>query len=134
MEQLTQLIYVSSAKKLLCEEELNDMLTQARKANKKHHITGLLLYQDGNFMQVIEGEAEKIEQLFTNISEDYRHSGIILLLKQAITRREFPDWSMAFKKLSPTTPTGFSDFLSSKRNNGLQPGNAKIVLLSFKDK
>ena len=76
MEQLTQLIYVSSAKKLLCEEELNDMLTQARKANKKHHITGLLLYQDGNFMQVIEGEAGKIEQLFTNISEDYRHSAI----------------------------------------------------------
>ena len=42
MEQLTQLIYVSSTKKLLCEEELNDMLTQARKANKKHHINGLI--------------------------------------------------------------------------------------------
>ena len=133
MKQLTQLIYVSSAKKLLCETELNDMLALARQANSKHHITGLLLYKEGNFMQVIEGESKKIEQLFVNITNDVRHTGIILLAKEAITQREFPNWSMAFKKLSQTTPIGFSNFFSSSATNTIQPGNAKAVLLSFKE-
>tara|TARA_R110002094_G_scaffold218494_1_gene190090 strand:+ start:185 stop:589 length:405 start_codon:yes stop_codon:yes gene_type:complete len=133
MTQLTQLIYVSSAKELLGEQELNNMLALARKANKSHQITGLLLYKEGNFMQVIEGNKNDIEQLFANITKDDRHTGIILLLKETITQREFPNWSMAFKKLSPTAPEGFSDFLSSTANDTLIPGNAKAVLLSFKN-
>ena len=64
-------------------------------------------------MQVIEGEAGKIEQLFTNISEDYRHSGIILLLKQAITRREFPDCQWHSKNITNATPHSGSQWFTT---------------------
>ncbi len=47
MDKLTQLIYVSSAVELFTDQQLNDLLILARDANKKHHITGLLLYKDG---------------------------------------------------------------------------------------
>jgi len=132
MAQLTQLIYVSSAVTLFSEQTLNEMLILARNANRRHQITGLLLYKDGNFMQVIEGNKNDIEQLYNNICRDRRHTGIILLVKEAIEQREFFDWSMGFKNLSSSEVDGFSNFLSTTATDKLLPGNAKTVLLSFK--
>ncbi len=132
MEQLIQLIYVSSTENKFNEQQLNDLLTVAREANKKNNITGLLLYKDGDFMQVIEGEKSAIKQLFTNISRDESHTRVTLVLKEDIKQREFADWSMGFKDVSTGEPDGFSDFLSSSTSMKLMPGKAKAVLLSFK--
>lgn len=132
MEKLTQLIYVSSAKEEFSEQALNDLLVVARDANKKNNITGLLLYKDGDFMQVIEGEKSAIKQLFTNISRDERHSRVTLVLKEDIEQREFADWSMGFKNLTSVNVEGFSDYLTSSTTTKLSPGKAKAVLLSFK--
>lgn len=132
MEQLIQLIYVSSAENSFSEQELNDLLKAAREANQKNNITGLLLHKDGNFMQVIEGEKSAIKQLFTNIFRDERHARVTLVLKEDIEQREFADWSMGFKNVSTDEVEGFSDFLSSSTATELMAGKAKAVLLSFK--
>ena len=133
MNQLTQLIYVSSATDLFTDVELKDLLVLARDENKKHHVTGMLLYKDGNFMQIIEGEESDIEQLFTNITSDKKHTGVIRLLKETIKQRAFSNWSMGFKNLSPEETEGFSDFLSVTAEDTVLPGKAKTLLLSFKD-
>lgn len=132
MNHLKHIIYVSSARELLSEKQLNELLSLCRIANKKHNITGLLLYEDGNYMQVIEGEAADIDQLYFNIQHDQKHTGIITLLNEPIQQREFSNWSMAFKNLSLEEKEGFSDFMSTSAEDSLLSGNANTLLLSFK--
>lgn len=48
--------YVSSATQLLSTEQLDDLLLTCRRNNLARELTGALLYQDGNFIQVLEGE------------------------------------------------------------------------------
>lgn len=81
MTNLVQLIYVSHAVERFSERQLKDLLILSRDANKEHGVTGLLLYNDGNFMQVIEGESAEIDQLYLNITNDPTHTGVTLLIK-----------------------------------------------------
>ena len=136
MNNLTQLIYVSSVKNLMAEDELIDLLEAARVANVSHAITGLLLYNDGNFMQVIEGEKNNVEQLLKNLENDIRHTGMIVMLKEEIIRRNFSKWSMGFRDISRENIEGFSSFLkyhASEDEDKILPGKAKTILMSFKE-
>lgn len=41
----------------------------------------MLLYKDGNFMQLLEGEKEAVLRLHKNIIVDPRHKGFLTLLQ-----------------------------------------------------
>lgn len=71
-----EMIYMSTASELLSEEEVNSLLIQARHFNYANYITGVLLYIEGDFLQVIEGEKETIDALFEKIKNDKRHHDI----------------------------------------------------------
>jgi Sensors of blue-light using FAD len=60
-------------------EELTDLLRKSRDNNAALGITGMLLYKDGNFMQVLEGDEERVRALATKVSQDRRHRGFIQL-------------------------------------------------------
>ncbi|WP_320826650.1 BLUF domain-containing protein [Reinekea sp.] len=135
MNTLCQLIYVSSTTEILNEETLSFFLESFRSNNKEHDITGLLLYNDGNIMQVIEGRQDNIDHLFGNIEKDKRHTGIILLVKENILKREFSDWAMSFRNISGVMIDASSDFMSTgltATENNLAIGKAKKLLLSFR--
>ena len=132
MEPLIQLIYISSEAKAYDENSLLDLLELARHENKKHGVTGLLLYHDGCFMQVIEGAEIDIDQLFANINADTTHKDLLCLLRTPIEERDFTDWSMGFEHLREDDPRGFSDYLSASPMEELKPGMARSLLLSFK--
>ena len=54
--ELIHLIYSSaSTTSNLTEEALNIILSESRENNKANNISGILLYQDGSFFQVLEG-------------------------------------------------------------------------------
>ena len=89
MEELWQLIYVSSSRNLLDSVALDSLLLECQQANEHHAITGLLLYRDGNIMQAIEGDKASIYRLYRNIEQDPRHHGLITLLERPVERREF---------------------------------------------
>jgi hypothetical protein len=91
------LIYSSYVVPGLKEEELKSLLVQARERNKEHLVTGMLLYFDGKFLQLIEGEKQTIKQLYHNITKDKRHSNIVLLKDGDIDVPYFPDWSMGYR-------------------------------------
>ena len=91
-----ELIYMSSATKYLSEEEINTLLVQARHFNIQHGITGVLLYIEGDFLQVLEGRKETIDSLFENIKRDKRHKSVIVVYEGNKIKRQFPDWSMGF--------------------------------------
>jgi len=91
------LIYSSSATSRFTDSELQQLLTQARANNEQQNITGVLLYHDGQFMQLLEGEDSVLYNLYAIIEQDPRHTGVLKLADKAIESRSFPEWSMAFK-------------------------------------
>jgi hypothetical protein len=97
---MLQLVYVSSATHLFSKTELLELLTKSRIKNSTRGITGMLLYKDGNFMQMLEGEENAVRQLFETICNDPRHHDSIVLIEQPTETAYFPDWSMGFRDLS----------------------------------
>jgi hypothetical protein len=90
------IVYMSQAKKHLTPTELIVILMQARALNERHQVTGALVYGNGQFMQLIEGEASVIRNLYERIAGDPRHQHVFKLADQPIERRSFAEWSMAF--------------------------------------
>lgn len=110
---------MSFSSKALSEAELNGFLSSIRRKNQTQGITGLLLYNDEAFIQVIEGRKGIIDHVFKLISQDARHSNIVKLLEEPIEKRAFPDWSMGFRKLDRTNNTkivGYSDFMHQDKS------------------
>lgn len=109
------LVYVSSARKPFTKPELVDLLTRARANNSRLGITGMLLYKDGNFIQILEGDRQEVENLYNIISQDPRHHDIIILDQGLSSERQFAEWSMGFRDLSDKdlhTLPGFSQFMN----------------------
>jgi len=114
--KLFRMAYISTASKLFSSAELREMLKESIKRNKAAGITGMLLYKDGQFMQVLEGTLEVVTATYGRISKDPRHHGIMVLVKGAVQERRFPGWSMAFRDLNlpdHQDVPGFSEFLNT---------------------
>lgn len=113
------LVYVSSAVRPFSRSELVTMLNKARLSNEKLGITGMLLYQDGNFIQVLEGEEAVVRQLYDKISRDPRHRDKIVIDEGTLDTRHFGDWSMGFRNLDDADVQalpGFSQFMNKPLN------------------
>lgn len=94
-----ELLYTSVAPAGLSELELVNLLDKSRLKNRKHGITGILIYHQREIMQLIEGEKSEVEALFQTIFEDDRHTSVDVFYQGEIEHRSFTDWSMAFKVL-----------------------------------
>ena len=81
--------------------EIGDILVSARKNNPPRGITGALLFNDNCFAQVLEGPPEAVNAAYQIIITDKRHRDVILLHRDVLERRYFPDWSMAFATADP---------------------------------
>ena len=60
--RLCRLIYFSSVSSHLQDSDLDDILAESIKRNERDGITGLLAYDEFNFMQVLEGEEEAVNE------------------------------------------------------------------------
>ena len=90
------LIYRSVAEESFSNAEVYQMLSDARDFNAEHDITGCLLFHDRRFLQLLEGEKEKVYHLFSLIESDTRHRNIEIIQTEEKTERLFNRWSMAF--------------------------------------
>jgi hypothetical protein len=97
-----KLAYLSSGVRTFSQEELMELLRKARANNARLGITGILLYFDGNFLQVLEGDAAAVTDLYNKIAQDVRHRGVFQLFAETADTRDFPDWSMGFRRLDKT--------------------------------
>ena len=66
----------------------------ARPRNKSLMITGVLLYHNRSFLQVIEGPKSSLQALMKRIEADPRHMNIKRLIDQPIRKRSFAEWNM----------------------------------------
>jgi len=116
MGRLFQIVYVSTATAPFNPDELRELLRGSHERNARAGITGLLLYNDGQFMQVLEGEESAVMILFAKINRDPRHHHVISLLHEPILDRQFPESLMSFRDLNHEACRklpGYSEFLNT---------------------
>jgi hypothetical protein len=89
-------VYLSTAVKPLSHDDLSALLRQCRDSNHKLGITGILLYQQGTFMQMLEGDKQAVLDLYRKIGRDPRHTAVHTVLDGEAGQRSFADWSMGF--------------------------------------
>jgi hypothetical protein len=80
--------------------DLEQIMTSATRNNERAGITGLLLFNGRNFLQLLEGERDAIEGLLDRVEGDPRHSGVVVMTDIEIPSRRFPGWSMRLLRLS----------------------------------
>ena len=97
-QPIDYLLYCSAAVRPFDDEQLADLLEEYRAYNKRHRITGLLCYDEGHFVQVLEGSPTEVDFLFARIKRDPRHHHVQLLCRGTSAHREFIDWHMVFTK------------------------------------
>jgi hypothetical protein len=95
-----QIVYMSTASWSMSEVELGELLRQARQGNEQRGITGALVYGNGQFMQIMEGEQAALETLYAHLGQDRRHKSLFKLADRAIPARRFAEWSMGFQVVS----------------------------------
>lgn len=78
--------YVSTATSEFDENELQECFQLWQEKNGEQEIKGMLLYSEGNFFQVLEGERTAVLALYNHINKDRRHSGIIQVLGKDIEK------------------------------------------------
>lgn len=96
---MIQLIYSSTATQNFSEEQLAQLLKISARNNQRRGITGLLVYSQGTFLQVLEGEANEVEEAFQTIKTDARHRDIQQHVLNTVKAREFSQWHMGFRSL-----------------------------------
>jgi hypothetical protein len=94
------LVYTSHATHAFSESDLIALLKEAREFNRKSNITGMLLYIQGKFIQVLEGQKEEVTKLFNRIAADPRHHRVAVIVEGESHERIFKDWSMGFRRLT----------------------------------
>lgn len=90
------LVYISQAQENMTLTTLVVLLMQARTLNERHDVTGALVYGDGQFMQVMEGEEAVVKGLYARVAQDARHYNVRTLAEGPLATRSFAQWSMAF--------------------------------------
>jgi inorganic pyrophosphatase len=128
---IRQLLYISFSD-ILTEDTILDILEHSQKNNAQLGLTGMLLYSDGIFCQLLEGDPDNVGFLFNKISKDDRHSHISVILDQNVPERLFAQWEIAFKQFKDEEQPnieGWSDYLQNPNTalNTMQ-SNANIIL------
>jgi hypothetical protein len=132
-------VYASCASSPFTKQQLVDLLNQSRENNEKLDITGILLYNRGTFIQMLEGDESSVKNLYKKIDKDPRHKLIFTLMEGHKEERQFPNWSMAFRDLdSPEIQKlpGFSNFINEPLDSTQyyrDPMAALELLYMFRD-
>ena len=82
-------------------DDLEDILQYARKNNAEKGITGALVYIDGVFLQVLEGDAAELKTLMAKIAQDVRHEAVSVLQEGDVPAAVFGEWQMAYLSATP---------------------------------
>lgn len=136
--ELVHCIYCSSATSpKLDRKELDRILKVARAKNALLGVTGILLFENGSFFQVLEGDRPAVEGLFAKIGGDPRHRGVTKIIEEPIEKRAFREWTMGFPRLSTEelgAIPGLNDFFREGRSFlELGKGRANSLLSAFRD-
>ncbi|MFG6503081.1 BLUF domain-containing protein [Microbacterium sp. P05] len=128
---MLSLVYSSTAAAPFDDQELQNLLVQARQNNSDRGLTGMLLYRGGRFVQVLEGSESDVRAVVERIDIDPRHSNMRILFEEPIAERQFADWTMGYEPISEPReemPPGFRDTFDD-----LERGDATATLRAVRE-
>lgn len=96
-----QTIYSSEATIPMQSDDLEALLEKARRKNGSLDISGALVYTDGIFLQILEGDRVRVQALMDRILKDVRHENVTILREGEVAAAQFSSWKMAY--VSATT-------------------------------
>ncbi|WP_368497596.1 BLUF domain-containing protein [Herbiconiux sp. A18JL235] len=108
---LLSVVYSSTAVVPFGDDDLFELLEHSRENNARDGLTGMLLYRDERFLQVLEGPEEAVRRRVEVIRDDARHTRFWVLIEELSDARHFPDWTMGFPAHS--APEAVPGYLAS---------------------
>ena len=96
-----QIIYSSEATAAMSVSDLERILADARSGNEAREVTGVLLYVDGVFLQILEGNKDTVLGLMRHIAADSRHAAVKVFHEAEVDEPMFGNWRMAFLSATP---------------------------------
>ena len=130
-----QIIYLSKTETDLSDEVLEAILTQAQKNNSAQGLTGILLYENREFLQVLEGGYDAVKSALARISNDPRHNDMVLLYDGRVNKRAFAKWKMGFARLETSQRSKLeqlNDFFDNEDDlSNLQSGLLRVFVTGF---
>jgi hypothetical protein len=91
---LSTVVYRSRAVAPLSDPDLRSLTQTAQLRNHGEGITGVLLYDDSQFFQWLEGPADGVRRVMGSIRNDRRHTDLEVLSQRASPVRRFDGWAM----------------------------------------
>ncbi|MGJ3232004.1 MAG: BLUF domain-containing protein [Oceanicaulis sp.] len=100
MMSLSRLVYVSTASPALERDAFEAIRATAIARNAASGVTGLLIFNGANFMQLLEGPQDNVDAVFESIRRDPRHHGVVRLMAESAEARACPSWAMATQEVA----------------------------------
>jgi hypothetical protein len=129
-------IYASKASPGFQESDLPPLLEKSRINNAARGVTGMLLYIEGNFFQVLEGEEADVMAIYDRICLDDRHGRVTQIIREPVFERDFPDWTMGYARVDlddVQRHTGENDFFTAATCvEQMNQGRARKLLSAFR--
>ena len=94
---MLSVVYVSVADPTIGEDDVASIVDIARHNNARSALTGALIYNGNNFLQLLEGPDDAVEACLAAIRNDTRHSGMVEIRRRAIEKRDFAAWTMLYE-------------------------------------
>src|ERR1700749_215765 len=107
------------------------MLTENYLNNRRANITGMLIYTEGSFIQVLEGPEDSLRKTYEQNVQDNRQKNIIKLAEDTITSPNFDSWSMAFIATDPSKIDMLEGYINPSSKSFLRTtsNHAAVMLL-----
>ncbi|RZA24563.1 MAG: BLUF domain-containing protein [Proteobacteria bacterium] len=119
--------YFSTAAESTTDQDIIDIVEFSRRKNARLAITGVLLYINGQIVQVLEGQPQLVQDLYASIKADPRHTNVRTAIDQPIQQRLFSDWYMGYQTLLTRQYDELSPILSSQ-----SPSQDPVILRMLK--
>ena len=127
---LSTICYVSSANKNHEGFNLENLFLTTKANNLKNSITGVLIYQGGNFLQILEGDKTLVNKLFKRIKNDFRHTNTLQLLNTNISSSIFEDYKTGFETIdSRQEIKGLENYLNWLKTAELESVDKTIAVI-----
>lgn len=94
-----QITYRSLARPDIRPGDIDEILRVSKQKNSLRGITGCLVFNQGYFVQILEGPERYVKEVYATIKQDTRHSLVEVLSEGEIPERLFDKWEMAYLNL-----------------------------------
>lgn len=131
---LYSLIYISVPDAHFQPENLAQIAEEAQTFNRQNDITGLLLYSGTIFLQMLEGDFDRLNDVYARIAKDDRHRDLEVLIGAPASHRLFPNWTMGVLDISKSIridPKLLRDICNRAEGDTDAAAQAAIVLLEI---